>query len=184
MQALLLHIAIFSNNSDKLLKLKILLDHQDRRVRTYKFNEINTDTLQSEIYDLLIFDGASESDLDYAVLEEMRSVSGYSSIPVLFLLSREQNKLKLKLTADNTCLYLVEPYEDIDLLNSVKILENMGQFEKKYSVYKEILDSEKQLLNHLDELLQLQMFENAENEDQFKNEIYFNFLERLELTFA
>lgn len=178
------NIALVSDNAERLLNFKMFLASQKRRIFTLKFDTALQNGITSETYDLIIFDSYSNANFNIKPALEIRNSRFHYTTPIIFIFSESQQNSQMDVYKDEFSTYLTDPVDKITFLNTVQVMENLGRLEKRYELYKEILDGEKQIVHHLDQLLQIQSFAKISEESMFFQELKKNFTNRLELTFA
>jgi len=179
-----LNTAIISNDPERLLNFKLYLSSPQRKIFTYDFQNAFMGILNSEVYDMVLFDASSDSSFNFKSVITLRNGKLHKFTPFLFILNSDQLIYRMEVYKDNYSSFLIEPAEKFEILNAVKMLENVGQLDKRIHVYHDILESEKQLVNHLDPLLQIKKFAAIEDFTQALLEIQLNFVNKMELTFA
>lgn len=180
----LINTAIISNNPKRLLNLKLILSTPQRKLFTYDFKAAFEGALKSEVYDLVVFDTFSEPAFDFKTIILIRKEKLHKNTPFLFILGTDQQVYKMEIYKDEDSSFLVEPAEKFEILNAVKMLENIGQLNKRLHIYNDVLKSEKQLVNHMDQLLQINAFSLYDNMDQAFFDIQNSFVHKIELMHA
>ncbi|MFC2089112.1 hypothetical protein ACFLSX_05870, partial [Calditrichota bacterium] len=167
-----------------MLNLKLILSTPQRKIFTYDFKAAFEGSLKSEVYDLVIFDTFSEPTFNFKTVLLLRQEKLHKTTPFLFILGPGQLNYRMEIYKDEDSSFLMEPIEKFEVLNAVKMLENISQLNKRLHIYSDVLESEKQLVNHMDQLLQINAFSLYDDMDQAFFEIQNSFVHKMELIHA
>jgi signal transduction histidine kinase/DNA-binding response OmpR family regulator len=178
------NIAFISSDAERLNKYKIYIASPKTKIYSYDFQSAFSNILKTEIFDLIIFDLFSEKSYDMKRISLLRKEKSHQLTPFLFLLDDDQTAYKMDIYKDEYSSFLFEPIDKFELLNSVHYLEKINNLEKRLYLYKDVLEGEKQLVNNLDKLLQINLFTQFQDLPKAFEEIQFNFNHKMELTFA
>lgn len=178
------NIAVISSNPERLEEFKLYISAPNTKIYAVDFQNAFNNLLISEIFDLIIFDLFSEKSFDLKRITLLRKDKLHKTTPFLILLSKEQTTHKMDIYKDEYSSFLFDPIDKFELLNSVKYLEKINNLEKRLYIYKDVLEGEKQLVNNLDKLLQINLFTQFQDLVKAFEEIQFNFNHKMELTFA
>jgi len=178
------NIAFISSDTERLNKYKLYISSPKTKIYTFDYHSAFSSILKSEVYDLIIFDLFSENTYDVKRISLLRKEKLHQITPFLFILGKDQTPFKMDIYKDEHSSFLFEPIDKFELLNSVKYLEKINNLEKRLFIYKDVLEGEKQLVNNLDKLLQINLFNQFQDLPKAFEEIQFNFIHKMELTFA
>ena len=178
------NIALISSNPERLERFKVYISSPNTKIYAVDFQGAFNNLLISEIFDLIVFDLFSEKSFDIKRISLLRKDKLHKTTPFLIFLSKEQSIHKMDIYKDEYSSFLFDPVEKFELLNSVKYLEKINNLEKRLYIYKDVLEGEKQLVNNLDKLLQINLFTQFQDLAKAFEEIQFNFNHKMELTFA
>jgi signal transduction histidine kinase len=178
------NIALISSDPERLNKFKLYITAPKIKIFTFDFQSAFSKVLKSEIFDLIIFDLFSEESYDIKQISLLRKDRLHQITPFLYFLGKNQSIYKKEIYKDEYSSFLFDPIEKFELLNSVKFLEKIRNLEKRLYIYKDVLEGEKQLVNNLDKLLQINLFTQFNDLAKAFEEIQFNFNYKMELTFA
>ncbi len=184
MNAYQINTALISDDPERLLNLNLYISTPHRKIFNYDFKTAFDNILKSEVFDLVIIDLSSNPGFDFKSVVSIRREKLHQTTPILFILNTEQANYRMEIYKEENSSFLIEPTEKFELLNAVKMLENLGQLKKRIHIYSDVLESEKQLVNHLDPLLQIKSFSMFDNLSQAFFDIQNNFVHKMELTFA
>ena len=152
------NIAFISSNPERIKKFKLYITSPKTKIYAFDFQSSLANELMSEVYDLIVFDLYSEKSYDVKRISLLRKEKLHHTTPFLYLLENDQSKYKMDIYKDEYSSFLFEPIDKFELLNSIKYLEKINSLEKRLFVYNDVLEGEKQLVNNLDQLLQLDIF--------------------------
>jgi len=178
------NIAFISSSEERINKFKLYIASPNAKIYTFDFQSALTNELKTEVYDLIVFDLYSEKSYDIKRISLLRKEKLHRLTPFLFLLGDDQSQYKMDIYKDEYSSFLFEPIDKFELLNSIKFLEKLNSLEKRLFVYNDVLEGEKQLVNNLDQLLQLDAFTQFQNLPKAFEEIQLSFNHKMELTFA
>ena len=178
------NIALISSNPERLNNLKIYITSPKTKIYTFDFQSAFSNILKSEIFDLIIFDLFPNGSYDIKRVSLLRKDKLHQITPFLYLIGKEQSTYKMEIYKDEYSSFLFDPIDKFELLNSIKHLDKINNLEKRLYIYKDVLEGEKQLVNNLDKLLQINLFLQYQELSKAFEEIQFNFIHKMELTFA
>jgi len=178
------NIAFISSDIERINKYKLYIASPNTKIYSFDFQPALSSVLKSEVFDLIIFDLFFENSYDVKRISLLRKEKLHQITPFLFILGEEQSSYKMDIYKDEYSSFLFEPIDKFELLNSVKYLEKINSLEKRLYIYKDVLEGEKQLVNNLDKLLQINLFTQFQDLPKAFEEIQFNFTHKMELTFA
>jgi signal transduction histidine kinase/DNA-binding response OmpR family regulator len=178
------NIALISSDSERLNNFQLYITSPKTKIYTFDFQNAFNNVLKSEIYDLIIFDLFPNGSYDIKRISLLRKDKLHQKTPFLYLLGKDQTTYKMEIYKDEYSSFIFDPIDKFELLNSVKYLEKVSSLEKRLYIYKDVLEGEKQLVNNLDKLLQINLFKQYRELSKAFEEIQFNFNHKMELTFA
>ena len=178
------YIALISSDPERLKNFQLYITSPKTKIYTFDFQTAFNNILRSEIYDLIIFDLFPKGSYDIKRISLLRKDKLHQNTPFLYLLGKEQTTYKMEIYKDEYSSFIFDPIDKFELLNSVKYLEKVNNLEKRLYIYKDVLEGEKQLVNNLDKLLQINLFTQYRELSKAFEEIQFNFNHKMELTFA
>ena len=178
------NIALISSDPERLNNLKIYITSPKTKIYTFDFQSAFSNILKSEIFDLIIFDLFPNGSYDIKRVSLLRKDKLHQITPFLYLIGKEQSTYKMEIYKDEYSSFLFDPIDKFELLNSIKHLDKINNLEKRLYIYKDVLEGEKQLVNNLDKLLQINLFLQYQELSKAFEEIQFNFIHKMELTFA
>lgn len=178
-------ILFVSNDKEKLEKYNNLLSADtSNKITSGTFQEAFNLIFIEENPDLLILDTTSYSNFDYRIVEPLRSQAKYKNLPFLFLISIDQTILIQQLYKDPHNKVLLEPVNKYILISEINNSLHLNNLEHKVSLYRDIIDGEKQLISYMDELLELNRMADFKKKDELLIYLQSNFVKRLELALA
>lgn len=178
-------------------KIAFISDERERREHYYKIlsdptnkiiaqslNEAINQVLIEEPLDLVIIDAAFISELDYRIIEPIRSHSKLAFIIFIFILNKDQISLKRQIYKNPHNKILVEPVDKYAFLSLINSSLYMGTLEKRIYLYEDIIEGEKRLISYMDDLLELSRLQEYKREKTLFDHLQKEFVKRLELAMA
>lgn len=178
-------ILFVSNDKDRLVKYNTLLAADaTNKIICSTFQEAFNQIFIEENPDLLILDATSYSNFDYRIVEPLRSQAKYKKLSFIFLISTDQSVLIQQLYKDPHNRVLIEPVNKYMLISEINNSIHLNEIEHKVSLYKDIIDGEKQLISYMDDLLELNRMMDYKKKEDLLAYLQADFVKRLELALA
>lgn len=177
-------IAFVSENNGRFEIFSQYLADPTNKITSCTLNQAVNKVLIEEPFDLVVIDAVSITDLDYRVLEPIRSHSKLARITIVFILSPEQNTLKRQVYKNPYNYIVIEPVDKYSFLSLISTSMHLGQLEKRVSLYEDIIEGEKRLISYMDELLELSRIQKYSREKPLYHHLQKEFVKRLELAMA
>lgn len=179
-----IHIALISDNPIRIDKFSSLLQDAQNRISTFTFKQALLNVLIEEPFDIILVDCCSQLDFDYRHLEPIRMQKKLELIPFIFVLDPGQDTIKRQVYKKNNHAILLEPIDRFSFISAINNALHLGRLERRFQLYHEMVEGEKKLIHHLDELLEMEKIRQIESEQAMIDHLQIDFVRRLELTLA
>lgn len=179
-----INIGLFSDNDDRAGYLTLRLKDARRKIVPFKVKDISNKYINFTEFDLLIFDLATASGINFKKFPAFRTERKLTHIPFLYIINEQQLEDPAPLEKDKPNGFIVDPFTDIEIESAVSNLSALSNLQKRQNFNQDILSSEKKLVYQVDKILQLESLKNVASIDEFCFRFQKNVIHKVELTFA
>jgi len=177
-------IALISDDQKRIDTYSELLTDPINKILIGNFREAVNHILIEEPLDLIIIDAVSIKDLDYRIIEPIRSHTKLASVTIIFITLSEQRALKQQVYKDPHNQIFNEPLDKYAFLSVINNALYYGHLERRVILYEDIIEGEKRLISYMDELLELSRLQEFTREKPLYLHLQKEFVKRLELAMA
>ena len=132
-------IALISDDPERIEKYSRILTDPTNKIISCTFDTAINKVLIEEPLDLAIIDAVSIDDLDYRIIEPLRSHTKFAAITLIFILNTNQQALKRQIYKNPHNKIILEPVDKYAFLSLINTSLHMGQLEKRVSDHDEVL---------------------------------------------
>jgi nitrogen-specific signal transduction histidine kinase len=179
-----IRIALISNSPSKIELLGNLLKDAQTKISTYSFKQALQNAIVEDPADLVVVDCASQHNFDYRNFEPIRLQKKFDKIPFIFIIDTGQDLLKRQLYKKSNNFMLVEPLDRFIIISLMNNALYLGKIDRRLQLYHEMIEGERKLIQHLDELLDVEKIASFETEQDLLQYLQLDFVQRIELTTA
>ena len=177
-------LCVVSNDIERLDYFINLLNDPAHRIIAGNFLQAMQDLLVEENPELVILDFVSFDNFDYRQIEPLRQEKNYSITPFVFIVDPQNIRLVSQLYKDPHNRIIFEPVNKYLLVAEIRNSIHLSQLERKVSLYKNIVEGEKQMISYMDHLLELGRLSDFSDKYKLLNYIQTTFIKRLEMALA
>jgi len=177
-------ITLISNNPSKIELISHLLKDAQTRISGFTFKQALQNAIIDEPADLVIVDCASHSDFDYRHLGPIRQQKKIEKIPFIFIIDPSQETLKRQIYKKTNNVILSEPLDRFMFISALNNALYLGKIDRSLQLYHEMIEGERKLILHLDELLETDKIERYNSEQDLTQYLQVEFVRRIELATA
>lgn len=184
MQQYQYNIAVISDDFNRLKNLAELLQDTRNKQHHITFKQALSDGLTEIPFDLVIVDGVSNPDLNFADLSNVRSQNRLDDIVFIFVLLNGQETLKRQSYKNPNNRIVFDPADRYFFISTVTNALHQSALYRNNILYQDIIEGEKKLISHMDELLEMGRVFQFDNEAQLLKHLEESLIRRLELVLA
>lgn len=184
MQQYQYNIAVISDDVNRLKKFSEYLQDTRNKQHHFSHHQALSDGLTEIPFDLVIVDGVSDPDLKFLDLDSVRSQNRLDKIVFIFVLIEGQETLKRQCYKNPNNRIIFDPADRFLFISTVTNALHQSALYRNNILYQDIIEGEKKLISHMDELLEMDRVSQFEDEVQLLKHLEESFIRRLELTLA
>ena len=178
------NIAIVSDDINRSKHLTGLLQDTRNKEHLLSFAQAYSNKLLEIPFDVVLIDCVSNPELNYSALSEIREYSKLENISFIFIISISQETLKRQIYKNPNNFIVIDPADRFAFISMVNNALYQSAIERKNLLYKDIIEGEKKLLSHMDELLEMDRIVQFTDETSLLQHLEQSFIRRLELALA
>jgi len=178
------NIALISANGNRTDFLSSLLKDSRNRLYTFDFRKVFFNGLIEQPLDLVVVDCSSLGETDFQRLLYSREQEKLSHVPFLFIIAATQEAYKRQLYKNPYNKILPEPFDKFVFFSVVGSALHLRLMETRNRLYEDIIEGEKTLISHMDDLLEINHVLQFEQEKALFQHLEKKFVRRLELALA
>ena len=178
------NIAIISDDVNRIKSLSDLLQDSLNRQHYLTFDQAFSTGLIDIPFDLIIVDGVSNPDLNFADLSRVREQNRLHAIVFVFVLLEGQETLKRQCYKNPNNRIVFDPLDRFVFISTVTNALHQSALYRNNLLYQDIIEGEKKLISHIDELLEMGRVFQLRDEKRLLAYLEESFISRLELALA
>lgn len=178
------NIALISDDFNRIKNLSGLLQDSRNKQHHLTFGQAFSDGLTDIPFDLVIVDGVSNPDLNFDNLEQVRKQNRLDNIVFIFVLSDGQETLKRQCYKNPNNRLVFDPADRFFFISTITNALHQSTLYRNNLLYQDIIEGEKKLISHMDELLEMGRVFQFQDEQQLLEHLEESFIRRLELALA
>ncbi len=178
------NIVLISDDKDRAKFISSFLKDSRNRLTILDYDKALLDDFLEYTLDLIVLDSIG---LDKNIQEKIlrvRTQEKLAKIPFVFIISSKQESLKRQIYKDPYNKIILDPFDKFVLISIVNGSLQLKNLEHRNRLYEDIIDGEKSLISHIDELLEMNNVLQFEQEKDLLRYLEISFIRRMELALA
>jgi len=178
------NIAVISDDFNRLKNLSGLLQDSLNKQHHLTFGQAFSEGLVEIPFDLVIVDVVSNPDLNFTDLSRVRKQNRLDEIVFIFILLDGQETIKRQCYKNPNNRIVFDPADRFFFISTVTNALHQSALHRSNILYQDIIEGEKKLISHMDELLEMGRVFQFQDEKKLLGHLEESFIRRLELALA
>jgi len=178
------NIVLLSDDKDRAAFISSFLKDTRNRLTILDYDKGLADSFVENPLDLMVLDGLGLNKRMQEKILTVRNQEKLQKIPFIFIISAKQESLKRQIYKDPYNRIVLDPIDKFVFISAVHSSLQVKDLEHRNRLYEDIIDGEKSLISHMDELLEMNNVMQFEEEKELLRYLEISFIRRMELALA